>query len=63
MLGIFSAIPAIIFGHLALSKFKRDPEKYKGRNLAVSGLILGYIGIVLSIVVAVSILMIIKKGK
>jgi len=45
MLGILSGIPAVICGHISLSKFRSDPKRYiTGKRLAVSGLFLGYTG-------------------
>ena len=56
--GIISGIPAVICGHISLSKFRRYPKKYiTGKRLAVSGLFLGYIGIVMTIVLFVGLLM------
>ena len=58
MFGIISGIPAVICGHISLSKFRRDPKRYiTGKRLAVSGLFLGYTGIVLTIVLVVGMLM------
>jgi len=59
MLGIFSGIPAVIYGHISLSKLKKhEPTKYtdKDKRIAISGLILGYTGIFLSIIFTVIIL-------
>jgi predicted small integral membrane protein len=55
MLGIFSAIPAVICGHISLSKLKREPTKYtnKDKRIVIAGLILGYLGIIISIIFAV----------
>ena len=38
------AIAGIVCGHLALSKFKTNPE-LEGRGLAMAGLIIGYVTI------------------
>jgi Domain of unknown function (DUF4190) len=43
-------IPAIICGHLALSNIKKDPEQYSGRGLAIAGLVIGYFGLILALV-------------
>ena len=50
--GVFStaSIPAVICGHVALYKINRDPSSNGGRKMAIAGLILGYIGIILAIV-------------
>ncbi|MBJ7390428.1 MAG: DUF4190 domain-containing protein [Chthoniobacterales bacterium] len=39
-----TAIPAVICGHVALSKIG-NPARKQGRGLAIAGLVLGYIGI------------------
>ena len=58
MFGIISSIPAVICGHISLSKLRRDPKRYiTGKRLAVSGLFLGYTGIVMTIVLVVGMLM------
>jgi len=49
-LGFFAGIPAVICGHMAKSTFKKEPEKYSGDGLATAGLILGYVGIAISLV-------------
>ncbi len=41
LFSIFTAIPAIVLGHLALREIKRNPGR-KGRGLALTGLIIGY---------------------
>jgi hypothetical protein len=39
---IFTSIPAIVFGHIALSEIKKNPNR-TGRGLATAGLVIGYI--------------------
>ena len=56
LFGIFSAIPAVILGHKSLSILKRAPAEYRGKRLAITGLISGYLGICLSLIIAVLIL-------
>lgn len=46
-------ILAVVFGHLALSQIKKNPNQ-GGKNLATAGLIIGYIGLVLGIIVAIA---------
>jgi len=50
-LGIFSALGAIVYGHLFLLRYRNNPEKYfsSERRLALGGLFLGYLGALLSI--------------
>jgi len=43
-------IPAIICGHLALYKMKKSPKIYSGKGLAIAGLIIGYAGLILALV-------------
>jgi type IV pilus assembly protein PilA len=50
VLGLFSfiilaAIPAIVFGHIALSEIKKSAGRLQGRGMAIAGLVLGYLGI------------------
>ena len=58
LLGIFTAIPAVICGHMSLGQLKRDAEKYNksSKGMAIAGLITGYITIVLTVVFAVVII-------
>ncbi len=44
------SIPAVICGHMALSKIKKEPNTYGGKGLAIAGLILGYLGLVLAFI-------------
>lgn len=46
---LFISLVAIITGHLALSQINKTQEK--GRGLAIAGLVLGYAGILLGILV------------
>jgi len=43
------AIVAIITGHMARSEIRRDPENVEGDGLAVTGLVLGWLMIGLSL--------------
>jgi len=56
MFGILTAIPAVICGHIAKSKIKKDPDNLMGEGQALAGLIMGYITIGLSILVTIAIL-------
>ncbi len=49
ILGFIAAVPGIITGHIARSKARKDPATYGGEGIALTGLILSYIGLVLSI--------------
>lgn len=42
-LSCFTAVPAIILGHIALSNIKKSGGRLTGKGLAITGLILGYL--------------------
>lgn len=46
--GFLSAIPAVICGHIGLSRIKRDPS-LDGKGMAIAGLITGYLGLLVFI--------------
>jgi type II secretory pathway pseudopilin PulG len=46
--GFLSAIPAVICGHIGLSRIKRDPS-LDGKGMAITGLITGYFGLLVFI--------------
>lgn len=46
--GILS-IPAVICGHMALGQINRSPVPLAGRGMAIAGLILGYLGILITL--------------
>lgn len=47
---LFFQLVGVITGHIALSQIKKTGEK--GRGLAIAGLVIGYVGILLGIIVA-----------
>lgn len=47
---LFAGIPALVLGLLALSDISREPQRLKGRGLAIAGVALGSIGCVLGTV-------------
>lgn len=47
--GILTGIPAIICGHIALSRISKNPD-LGGKGLAIAGLVIGYIGTLFSII-------------
>lgn len=47
------AVPAIICGHLAVSKIKKHPH-LRGRPLAIAGCVLGYVGILFLLIILIS---------
>lgn len=55
--GPLAAIPAVITGHLAYSRARRQPLEYSGSGLAVAGLVLGYVGIVIGLIILPALLL------
>ena len=51
--GPLTGIPAVITGHIALSKIKKSGGIIHGRGMAIAGLILGYISIVLTLLLII----------
>jgi hypothetical protein len=50
--GILGGILAVVFGNLALARIDESPETQKGRGMAIAGIVLGWIAIGLTAVVA-----------
>lgn len=48
---IFAAIPGVICGHKALSRIKVSNGSLSGHGLAIAGLVTGYLGIALAILI------------
>ena len=48
------AILAIVFGHVALSQIKRSMGAQSGRGMAIAGLVCGYIGLALVVLLIVA---------
>src|SRR5206468_10586341 len=46
---LLTAIPAVICGHVALSKIRKSGGALRGKRIATAGLILGYLALVLGI--------------
>ncbi len=53
---IFSALPAVICGHMARSQIKKAPGTVGGSGMALAGLITGYAGMFLAVLGIVAIL-------
>jgi len=58
--GMFTALPAVICGHMALADFKRNPGKYdnSAKTMSIIGLVLGYVFIGLSVLAVLVFIMI-----
>ena len=61
--GPLLGIPAVICGHIALSKSKKYPGQSGARGFAIVGLVTGYIGIVMIVFLAGLLLPALAKGK
>jgi len=44
-MSFFLAIPAVVFGHVAMSRIKKNPKHIGGTGVARAGLVLGYLSI------------------
>lgn len=49
LLGPFTGIPAILAGHLALRRSRREPESHGGSGKAIAGLVLGYVSLLVGL--------------
>lgn len=47
--GFVVGVPAVVCGHMALSRIKMSNDQLGGRGLAIAGLVTGYIGILVSL--------------
>jgi len=45
-LGLLTGLPAIICGHIAHNRARRSPGQYSGSGLAIAGFIMGYVGLI-----------------
>ena len=48
-----TVLPAIICGHKAFSRAKKDPANFGGEGMALAGLITGYLGLVTGLIIAI----------
>ena len=49
-IGPLFAIPGVLCGHIALSKINRSSGTLTGQGLAIAGLVMGYLGILLTLI-------------
>ena len=61
-LGILSAIPAIITGHIAHGRARKAPDRYEGAGMAVAGFVLGYLNLLLTAALVALMIPAIHKG-
>ncbi len=62
-LGVITGLPAIIFGHVARRRAVRSPARYAGAGYATTGLVLGYLSIILTLVIAAMLLPAVAQRK
>ena len=48
------SLAAVIFGHLSLSEIRRSAGRLAGKGLAITGLVLGYVGVALILVLIIA---------
>jgi len=61
--GIFTGIPAVICGHVALSQIKKSNGQVIGRGMAITGLVLGYLTIIGSVIYLIAVVVIVVFGE
>ncbi len=62
-LGVIAGIPAIILGHVAHRRVRREPDRYKGAGLAIAGFAMGYLSIFTSLLLLGVLLPALAKAK
>ena len=62
-IGLLTGIPAIITGHVARRKARTNPTGYRGARLGMAGLILGYLSLLQTIVLALALAPGFEKAK
>jgi len=61
-IGLFISIAAIIMGHIARKQIRESQGIQSGDGMALSGIIMGYIGAVLSLCYVILIFVVVKSG-
>ena len=61
--GLLAGIPAIICGHMARGRARRAPGQYGGAGFALAGLIMGYVSLVMTLLLAGMLLPALAKAK
>jgi Domain of unknown function (DUF4190)/Protein of unknown function (DUF2510) len=56
------SILAVIFGHIALGQLSRPDNRQDGRGMAIAGLVLGYAGIILAVLLFVVLIIAAEPG-
>lgn len=55
--GFLTGIPAIICGHLARGRVRQNPREYGGSGYALAGLIMGYVGVAVTLLIMPALLL------
>jgi Domain of unknown function (DUF4190) len=58
---LLGTIPAIVFGHMARNQIRQRNEQ--GAGLALAGLILGYVGVGLSVILVIIIIAAVRSSQ
>jgi hypothetical protein len=53
---IFTGIPAIVLGIMAINKEKNDPQRYSGKGMAIGGIVMGALSILIASVYVLALL-------
>jgi len=61
--GLLAGIPAIICGHVARGRVRRITGQYGGAGFALAGLIMGYVSVLMTLLLAVMLLPALAKAK
>ena len=61
--GLLAGIPAIICGHMARGRARRAPGQYGGAGFALAGLIMGYVSLVMTLLLAGMLLPALARAK
>ena len=56
VLGGFLSILGLIFGYVAKGQIDRSGGRYRGRGMAMAGIVLGWIGVAILVIVIIAIL-------
>jgi hypothetical protein len=62
-LGLFTGIPAIICGHIAHNRARRSPGQYGGSGFAIAGFVMGYVGFIITLLLAALLLPALARAK
>lgn len=55
--GLFTAIPAIITGHIAHNRSRRSPAEFGGGGSAIAGFVLGYVSLFVTLIILPALLL------